>query len=207
MTKLASATIVYLALFAGAACLSYAQSINSGTVTDQTNAVVREAKVTLRNSVTGYDKSTVTDESGVYRFKNVPQNGYRLTVAEPTGHHRPGLQRSFRHGKQSSHRLCSRRQTGHSHLETDQPSTRWIRKFPSQENDDHNPARVKPRNIFNPGIGTDNLFHSEGNKRFTASLEVANLTNVVALYNFLSIFSGTHFLQPRTVVAHFGYTC
>ncbi len=78
--------------------------------------------------------------------------------------------------------------------------------FPSQENDDHNPARVKPRNVFNLGVGTDNLFHSEGNKRFTASVEVANLTNVVALYNFLSTFSGTHFLQPRTVVARFGYT-
>ena len=37
-------------------------------------------------------------------------------------------------------------------------------------------------------------------------IEVANLTNVVALYYFLSTFSGTHFLQPRTVVARFGYT-
>ncbi|HEY6391792.1 MAG TPA: hypothetical protein VIX89_10970 [Bryobacteraceae bacterium] len=74
------------------------------------------------------------------------------------------------------------------------------------ENDDHNPARVKPRNILNLGIGTDNLFHSEGTKRFTASIDIANLTNVVALYNFLSTFSGTHFLQPRTVVARFGYT-
>jgi len=78
--------------------------------------------------------------------------------------------------------------------------------FASAENDDHNPARVKPRNIINLGIGTDNLFHSEGNKRFTASVDIANLTNVVALYNFLSTFSGTHFLQPRTVVARFGYT-
>jgi hypothetical protein len=78
--------------------------------------------------------------------------------------------------------------------------------FPSQENDDHNPDRVKPRNVLNLGIGTDNLFHSEGTKRFTASVDIANLTNVVALYNFLSTFSGTHFLQPRTVVARFGYT-
>lgn len=78
--------------------------------------------------------------------------------------------------------------------------------FASEQNDDHNPARVKPRNILNLGIGTDNLFHSEGNKRFTASVDIANLTNVVALYNFLSTFSGTHFLQPRTVVARFGYT-
>ena len=78
--------------------------------------------------------------------------------------------------------------------------------FPSQENDDHNPDRVKPRNVFNLGVGTDNLFHAEGHKRFTASLQVSNLTNVVALYNFLSTFSGTHFLQPRTLVARVGYT-
>jgi hypothetical protein len=50
------------------------------------------------------------------------------------------------------------------------------------------------------------LFRSEGTKRFTASVDIANLTNVVALYNFLSTFSGTHFLQPRTVIARFGYT-
>ena len=69
--------------------------------------------------------------------------------------------------------------------------------FPSQENDDHNPARVKPRNVFNLGLGIDNLFHGEGNKKFTASVDIAKLTNKVALYNFLSTFSGTHFLQPR----------
>ena len=34
--------------------------------------------------------------------------------------------------------------------------------FPSAENDDHNPDRVKPRNVFNLGIGTDNLLHREG---------------------------------------------
>jgi hypothetical protein len=27
------------------------------------------------------------------------------------------------------------------------------------ENDDHNPDRVKPRNLFNAAVGTDNLFH------------------------------------------------
>jgi hypothetical protein len=73
-----------------------------------------------------------------------------------------------------------------------------------QEDDDHNPDRVKPRHVFNLGIGTDNLFHTEKHEKFTASLEIANLTNKVALYNFLSTFSGTHFLQPRTFVARFG---
>jgi len=79
-------------------------------------------------------------------------------------------------------------------------------QFPSQENDDHNPDRVKPRNVFNLGVGTDNLLHREGPRRITASIEVANLTNKVALYNFLSTFSGTHFLQPRTLVARIGFT-
>jgi hypothetical protein len=74
-----------------------------------------------------------------------------------------------------------------------------------KENDDHNPDRVKARNIFNLGVGTDNLLHAEGTRRFVASVTVANLTDRVAVYNFLSTFSGTHFLQPRTVSAHIGY--
>jgi hypothetical protein len=77
--------------------------------------------------------------------------------------------------------------------------------IPSQENDDHNPDRVTPRHVFNLGIGTDNLLHRETTQRFTASVQIENLTNKVALYNFLSTFSGTHFLQPRTVVARLGF--
>ena len=73
-----------------------------------------------------------------------------------------------------------------------------------QENDDHNPDRVKARHVFNLGLGTDNLFHTEKHTRITGSVNIANLTNKVALYNFLSTFSGTHFLQPRTVVARIG---
>jgi hypothetical protein len=73
------------------------------------------------------------------------------------------------------------------------------------EDDDHNPDRVKPRHVFNLGMGSDNLFHTEKHERFTASIEVANLANQTALYNFLSTFSGTHFLQPRTVVARVGF--
>jgi len=72
------------------------------------------------------------------------------------------------------------------------------------ENDDHKVDRVKPRNVFNLGIGSDNLLHREARTRLTVSLAIDNLANKVALYNFLSTFSGTHFLQPRTVVAHVG---
>ncbi len=73
-----------------------------------------------------------------------------------------------------------------------------------QENDDHNPDRVKPRNLFNVGVGTDNLFHREG-ARVTLRFTVENLTNKVSLYNFLSTFSGTHFIAPRTYQASIGY--
>jgi hypothetical protein len=63
---------------------------------------------------------------------------------------------------------------------------------------------VQPRNIFNLAVGTDNLLHAETTRRIVASVTVANLTDKTALYNFLSTFSGTHFLQPRTVSAHVG---
>ena len=74
-----------------------------------------------------------------------------------------------------------------------------------QENDDHNVDRVRPRHVFNLGIGTDNLFHTEKRERFTASLDIANLTNRVALYNFLSTFSGTHYVTPRALTAEVGF--
>ena len=73
------------------------------------------------------------------------------------------------------------------------------------ENDDHNPDRVKPRNLFNVGFGTDNLFHSESTRRVTLRFTISNLTNKVALYNFLSTFSGTHFVPPRTYQVSLGY--
>jgi outer membrane receptor protein involved in Fe transport len=74
------------------------------------------------------------------------------------------------------------------------------------ENDDHNPSRVKARNLFNVGIGTDNLLHHENGPRWTLRFTIENLTNKVALYNFLSTFSGTHFVAPRTYQTAIGYS-
>lgn len=67
------------------------------------------------------------------------------------------------------------------------------------------PDRVKPRNVFNLGIGSDNPSHSEKKRHFTGSLEIENLLDKVALYNFLSTFSGTDFLEPRAVAARVGF--
>ena len=73
------------------------------------------------------------------------------------------------------------------------------------QNDDHHPDRVKARSLFDVGIGTDNLFHKESGPRWTLRVTVENLTNKTTLYNFLSTFSGTHFVEPRTFQATAGY--
>jgi hypothetical protein len=69
---------------------------------------------------------------------------------------------------------------------------------------DHNPTRVKPRNLFDTSVGDDNVFRGDKYKwslRFT----VINLTNKTATYNFLSTFSGTHFVTPRAYTAELGF--
>ena len=73
-----------------------------------------------------------------------------------------------------------------------------------KENDDHNPARIAPRNLFDMAIGHDNLFNGDRYK-WSARVEVVNLTNEYALYNFLSTFSGTHYVAPRTINATLGF--
>ena len=65
------------------------------------------------------------------------------------------------------------------------------------ENDDTNPPRIVPRNLFDFSAGTDNLFRAD-HKKISLRFTVVNITNKVALYNFLSTFSGTHFVTPRT---------
>jgi len=74
---------------------------------------------------------------------------------------------------------------------------------PGTENDDTNPPRVRQRNLFNMAVGTDNLFHTE-RVRWTLRLEAFNVTNKLAVYNFLSTCSGTHFVEPRSYRATLG---
>jgi Carboxypeptidase regulatory-like domain len=69
---------------------------------------------------------------------------------------------------------------------------------PGTENDDHNPPRIAPRNLFDLAIGHDNLFHGD-RYRWGARLAIVNMTNKYALYNFISTFSGTHYVTPRAV--------
>ena len=73
------------------------------------------------------------------------------------------------------------------------------------ENDDSNPPRIAPRHLFDVSVGTDNLLGTDHTK-LTLRFTVANLTNKVALYNFLSTFSGTHFVAPRSYQVQMGVT-
>jgi hypothetical protein len=75
---------------------------------------------------------------------------------------------------------------------------------PGTENDDKNPPRIAPRHLFDLALGDDNLFHGDRH-RWSAQLTVINLTNKVSLYNFLSTFSGTHYVTPRTLTAQVGF--
>ncbi len=83
-------------------------------------------------------------------------------------------------------------------------ATRLIIPADGTENDDKNPPRIAPRHLFDVSVGDDDLFHGDRYKwslRFT----VINLTNKEALYNFLSTFSGTHFVSPRSETVELGF--
>lgn len=71
---------------------------------------------------------------------------------------------------------------------------------PGTGDSDKNPPRIAPRNLFDATIGKENLFHAD---RYKVNIDVTaiNVTNKYALYNFLSTFSGTHSVTPRSLTA------
>jgi hypothetical protein len=71
------------------------------------------------------------------------------------------------------------------------------------EDDVANPPRIAPRHLFDLGVGADNLLHTDRMK-LKVRFSVINLTNQEALYNFLSTFSGTHFVTPRAYQVQLG---
>jgi hypothetical protein len=76
---------------------------------------------------------------------------------------------------------------------------------PGTASDDKNPPRVAPRHLFDITVGDDNLFRSDKYK-WSLQLTAINVTNKVALYNFLSTFTGTHYVTPRSFTAELGFT-
>ncbi len=74
---------------------------------------------------------------------------------------------------------------------------------PGTQNADRNPARVAPRALFDMAAGWDDVLHGHmrtDRVKTNLSVTAVNVTNKYALYNFLSTFSGTHFVAPRTVM-------
>ena len=76
---------------------------------------------------------------------------------------------------------------------------------PNTEDDDHNPPRIQQRNLFDLAVSNDNLFRRRPLQMERFRLTVINLTNNYALYNFLSTFSGTHYVTPRAVTGEVGF--
>jgi outer membrane cobalamin receptor len=58
--------------------------------------------------------------------------------------------------------------------------------------------RVRPRTIADIAGGFD-FVDGRGRRRWALQLQVTNLTNRTALYNFQSVFVGTRLVQPRTL--------
>jgi hypothetical protein len=91
--------------------------------------------------------------------------------------------------------LCPSTQYGSTLLQIPSPGT---------ENDDHNPPRVAPRHLFDLSLGQDNLFKGDRYK-WSLTLTAVNIANKYAVYNFLSTFSGTHYVTPRSLTAQLGF--
>src|SRR6267142_1090663 len=63
-----------------AAAQSVASGTIEGTVTDPTGGVMVGATVEMRNPITGFVRTTMTDSMGMFRFTNVPFNPYHIQV-------------------------------------------------------------------------------------------------------------------------------
>jgi len=75
---------------------------------------------------------------------------------------------------------------------------------PGTGNNDKNPPRIAHRSLFDASVGQDNLFNGDRYK-WSLRLTAVNFTNKYALYNFLSTFSGTHYVTPRALTAELGF--
>ena len=76
-------------------------------------------------------------------------------------------------------------------------TTRGEDSAPGTADQDHNPVRVAPRTLIDLSVSEDRLLKVE-NISTGIQFSVMNVTNRVALYNFLSTFSGTHLVPRRT---------
>jgi hypothetical protein len=76
-------SIVIVLFFVAAAPYTFAQVVNatlSGTVADATGALIPGVEVTAQNTGTNVVSTTVTNESGIYRFPSLQPGTYRVSA-------------------------------------------------------------------------------------------------------------------------------
>jgi hypothetical protein len=97
--------------------------------------------------------------------------------------------------------------TGFSQCLASQLTSKLVKiPAPGTEDDDKNPQRIQPRNLFDMAVGDDNVMHFHHDRyKVGARVTAINVTNKYALYNFLSTFSGTHYVTPRSVTAELSF--
>lgn len=75
--------LLALALLCSAFTAGFGQNLTgqlSGTVTDQTGAVIPNAKIALKNQLSGDTRRTVSNSEGVFAFAAVPTGEYTITI-------------------------------------------------------------------------------------------------------------------------------
>ena len=82
LRKLLFASFAVL-LTLGAACSVFAQSTGSirGTVSDPSGAAIAKAAVTVTDTSTGISRDTVTNDSGIFVFPDLPIGAYALKIS------------------------------------------------------------------------------------------------------------------------------
>src|SRR6266481_5911538 len=85
-SRLAIIVGVFLLVFfisSQASAQSVASGTVEGTVADPTGGVVVGAAVEIRNPITGFRQTAVTNSAGMFRFTNIPFNPYHIQVTQP----------------------------------------------------------------------------------------------------------------------------
>lgn len=83
ITKPHRILLLAIAIAVGGLEIAFAQSSTgsiSGTASDPNEAIILGATVTIRNTATGFSRSTITTSDGHYRFVDVPTGTYEVTV-------------------------------------------------------------------------------------------------------------------------------
>ena len=77
------ALLACLAIFVTLSSLSFAQQLTgtmSGTTKDTTGAVVTNAKITMKNELSGDMRTTVSNETGYFSITAIQPGTYTVTI-------------------------------------------------------------------------------------------------------------------------------